>query len=53
MSTFGSMFKVMTFGESHCPGVGCIVEGVPPRMQITEEDIQVGLKAMGEDGVRC
>jgi chorismate synthase len=41
MSTFGTMFKVMTFGESHCTGVGCIVEGVPPRMQITEEEIQV------------
>mmetsp|Transcript_12475 Transcript_12475/g.24743 ORF Transcript_12475/g.24743 Transcript_12475/m.24743 type:complete len:430 (+) Transcript_12475:82-1371(+) len=43
MSTFGKLFKVMTFGESHCAGVGCIVEGVPPRMQITEEEIQVQL----------
>lgn len=40
MSTFGTLFKVTTFGESHCKGVGAIVEGVPPRMQLTEADIQ-------------
>mmetsp|Transcript_8412 Transcript_8412/g.20938 ORF Transcript_8412/g.20938 Transcript_8412/m.20938 type:complete len:430 (-) Transcript_8412:150-1439(-) len=43
MSSFGTLFKVTTFGESHCPGVGCIVEGVPPRMLLTEEEIQVQL----------
>ena len=32
MSTFGSIFRVTTFGESHCKGVGAIVDGVPPRM---------------------
>ena len=41
MSTFGSFFRVSTFGESHCPGVGCVVDGVPPRMKLTEADIQV------------
>ena len=41
MSTFGTLFRVTTFGESHCPAVGCIVDGVPPRMSLTEEDIQV------------
>lgn len=40
MSTFGTIFKVTTFGESHCKGVGCIVEGVPPRMLLTEADVQ-------------
>jgi chorismate synthase len=40
MSTFGAYFRVTTFGESHCKGVGAIVDGVPPRMQLTEEDIQ-------------
>lgn len=40
MSTFGNIFKVSTFGESHCKGVGCIVEGVPPRMLLTEADVQ-------------
>lgn len=42
-STFGTLFRVTTFGESHCKGVGAIVDGVPPRMALTEEDIQVQL----------
>ena len=29
-NTFGSVFRVTTFGESHCKGVGAIVDGVPP-----------------------
>jgi len=40
MSTFGTIFRVTTFGESHCKGVGAIIDGVPPRMALTEEDIQ-------------
>lgn len=40
MSTFGRIFKVTTYGESHCKSVGCIVDGVPPGMSLTEEDIQ-------------
>lgn len=40
MSTFGQIFRVTTYGESHCKSVGCIVDGVPPGMSITEEDIQ-------------
>lgn len=39
-STFGTLFKVSTFGESHCKGVGAIVDGVPPRMALSEEEIQ-------------
>nr|WP_320048623.1 chorismate synthase [uncultured Desulfuromonas sp.] len=42
-SSFGTLFKVSTFGESHCPAVGAIVDGVPPRMELTEADIQVQL----------
>ncbi|OEU73737.1 MAG: chorismate synthase [Desulfuromonadales bacterium C00003068] len=42
-SSFGTLFKVSTFGESHCSGVGAIVDGVPPRMSLTAEDIQVQL----------
>ena len=30
-------------GESHCKGVGCIIDGVPPRMKLTEEDLQAQL----------
>jgi hypothetical protein len=42
-SSFGKLFKVTTFGESHCYGVGAIVDGVPPRMDLSEEDIQTQL----------
>ena len=30
MSTFGTLFRVTTYGESHCASVGCIVDGCPP-----------------------
>ncbi|CCE62508.1 hypothetical protein TPHA_0C03560 [Tetrapisispora phaffii CBS 4417] len=40
MSTFGQIFRVTTYGESHCKSVGCIVDGIPPGMSLTEEDIQ-------------
>ncbi len=39
-STFGTLFRVTTFGESHCPGVGAVVDGCPPGMQLRPEDIQ-------------
>ncbi|KAI1800705.1 chorismate synthase [Daldinia bambusicola] len=40
MSTFGEAFRVTTYGESHCRSVGCIVDGCPPGMELTEDDIQ-------------
>ena len=43
MSSFGHSFRVSTFGESHCAGVGCIVDGVPPRMALSADDIQTQL----------
>jgi len=39
-NTFGSAFRVTTFGESHGPAVGVIVDGCPPRLPITVEEIQ-------------
>ncbi len=39
-STFGTLFRVTTFGESHCAGVGAIVDGCPPGLSLTEADIQ-------------
>lgn len=39
-STFGTLFRVTTFGESHCKGVGVVVDGCPPAMTLTEADIQ-------------
>lgn len=42
-STFGTYFRVTTFGESHGGGVGCIIDGCPPRLPILESDLQVDL----------
>lgn len=42
-STFGTLFRVTTFGESHCLGVGAVVDGCPPRLSLTEADIQTQL----------
>ena len=42
-STFGRLFRVTTFGESHGGGVGCIVDGCPPRLELTEADVQPDL----------
>jgi chorismate synthase len=39
-NTFGHMFRVTTFGESHGPAIGCVVDGCPPRIPLTENDIQ-------------
>ena len=39
-STFGSLFKVSTFGESHCKAVGAIVDGCPANLKLSESDIQ-------------
>jgi chorismate synthase len=39
-NTFGHLFRVTTFGESHGRAIGCVVDGVPPRIPLTEADIQ-------------
>ncbi len=39
-STFGTLFRVTTFGESHCKGVGVVVDGCPPQLPLAEADIQ-------------
>ncbi|KAF9506999.1 hypothetical protein BS47DRAFT_1304587 [Hydnum rufescens UP504] len=44
MSTFGTLFRVTTYGESHCQSVGCIVDGVPPGLALSESDVQVQLR---------
>jgi chorismate synthase len=52
-STFGTVFKVTTFGESHCAGVGVVVDGCPPRLPLTEADIQPQLdrRRPGQSGL--
>ena len=39
-NTFGHLFRVTTFGESHGPAIGCVVDGCPPGIALTETDIQ-------------
>ncbi|MEJ2514583.1 MAG: chorismate synthase [Gammaproteobacteria bacterium] len=43
-NTFGRLFCVSTFGESHGPALGCIVDGCPPGLELDEEDIQRDLE---------
>ncbi|MEK9594372.1 MAG: chorismate synthase [Rhodospirillaceae bacterium] len=40
---FGEIFRVTTWGESHGPAIGCVIDGVPPRLQLSEADIQTYL----------
>ena len=42
-NTFGHMFRVTTFGESHGPAIGCVVDGCPPGIPLIEADIQADL----------
>ncbi|RKZ51528.1 MAG: chorismate synthase [Candidatus Parabeggiatoa sp. nov. 2] len=42
-NTFGKLFSVTTFGESHGPAIGGIVDGCPPGLELTAEDLQVDL----------
>ncbi len=39
-SIFGTLFRISTFGESHCKGVGVVIDGCPPNLSLTEDDIQ-------------
>lgn len=39
-NTFGTLFTVTTFGESHGPAIGCVIDGCPPGMFLSEADIQ-------------
>ena len=42
-NTFGHLFRITTFGESHGGGVGVVIDGCPPRLDLSEADIQVEL----------
>jgi len=43
MSTFGTLFRVTTYGESHCASVGAIIDGCPPGLQLSAQDVQTQL----------
>ncbi|MBK6008561.1 chorismate synthase [Ramlibacter ginsenosidimutans] len=42
-NTFGKLFAVTNFGESHGPAIGCVIDGCPPGMELSEGDIQPDL----------
>ena len=42
-NTFGRLFSVTSFGESHGPALGCVVDGCPPGLELTEADMQIDL----------
>ena len=39
-NTFGKLFQVTTYGESHGKALGCIIDGCPPQLEISTDDIQ-------------
>ncbi len=42
-NSFGHLFRVTTWGESHGPAIGCVIDGTPPRLGLSETEIQVQL----------
>lgn len=42
-NSFGTLFKITTWGESHGPGIGVVIDGCPPRLPLSSEEIQVEL----------
>ena len=44
-NTFGKLFSITTFGESHGEAIGCVIDGCPPGLKIEEKDIQKDLWA--------
>ncbi|NQW06936.1 MAG: chorismate synthase [Candidatus Pelagibacter sp.] len=42
-NTFGKQFRFTTWGESHGPAIGCVVDGCPPNINLNEQDIQIEL----------
>ena len=42
-NTFGQIFTLTSFGESHGPAIGGVIDGCPPGMELSELDIQIAL----------
>ncbi|MGW8193027.1 MAG: chorismate synthase [Desulforhopalus sp.] len=42
-SSFGTIFRITTFGESHCKAIGVVIDGCPPGLSLSEQDIQLQL----------
>jgi chorismate synthase len=43
-NSFGKLFRVTTFGESHGPAIGCVIDGCPPQLEISAEEIKLQLE---------
>ena len=42
-NTFGKIFRFTTWGESHGPAIGCVVDGCPPNIPLSAKDIQIDM----------
>ncbi len=51
-NTFGHLFRVTTWGESHGPALGCVIDGCPPGIPLSEEDIQWAMDRRKPGGSR-
>ena len=51
-NTFGHLFRVTTWGESHGPAIGCVIDGCPPLIPLTEADLQPWLDRRKPGGSR-
>ncbi len=51
-NTFGHLFRVTTWGESHGPALGCVIDGCPPGLSLSEADLQVALDRRKPGGSR-
>ena len=52
-NTFGKLFSITTFGESHGEAIGCVIDGCPPGLKIEEKDIEApssGIKKKQKTG---
>ena len=49
-NSFGELFRVTTFGESHGPAIGCVVDGCPPGLEISAEEIRAYRGTLTEPG---
>jgi hypothetical protein len=47
-NTFGRIFRISTWGESHGGGVGVVLDGCPPKVPLTREDVQIGTWTGGD-----
>jgi len=48
-NTFGKIFRFTTWGESHGPAIGCVVDGCPPDIPLSEKDIQTDMDRRRQD----